>query len=263
MSARDVQTLELPARHRPVKAKDWDGSNVLGPCLVTADEFDAYDARPDRAGQRGALGRGPHSSMHHPFEDSSSTPRRAQALRRARSSARAQPPAARASSSTAGSTRRRDRDRIEGIGVLKTESDHGRPEQDHLKARPPEKENVMASVVAPILEGQGRRGEARRGDHRQDDAPLTPKRVTPSTRRRCPRRYPVLLPLRAVRRRKPATRPTRPATTSRSVFGSSCSTSRTSVKTTRRSTPEPMPMTETRLLLLRHGEAARTAATYP
>ena len=25
----------------PGKAKDWDGSNVLGPCIVTADELDA------------------------------------------------------------------------------------------------------------------------------------------------------------------------------------------------------------------------------
>jgi 2-keto-4-pentenoate hydratase/2-oxohepta-3-ene-1,7-dioic acid hydratase in catechol pathway len=41
VSARDVQTRELPIGMGPGKAKDWDGSNVLGPCLVTADELDA------------------------------------------------------------------------------------------------------------------------------------------------------------------------------------------------------------------------------
>ena len=34
MSARDVQTRELPVGMGPAKAKDWDGSNVLGPCIV-------------------------------------------------------------------------------------------------------------------------------------------------------------------------------------------------------------------------------------
>ena len=41
MSARDVQTRELPIGMGPAKAKDWDGSNVLGPCIVTADALDA------------------------------------------------------------------------------------------------------------------------------------------------------------------------------------------------------------------------------
>ena len=45
LSARDVQRAEMPVGLGPGKAKDWDGSNVLGPCLVTADEFDASDAR--------------------------------------------------------------------------------------------------------------------------------------------------------------------------------------------------------------------------
>jgi len=43
MSARDVQTQELPIGMGPCKAKDWDGSNVLGPCIVTADEIDPHD----------------------------------------------------------------------------------------------------------------------------------------------------------------------------------------------------------------------------
>src|SRR5437870_4355347 len=43
MSARDVQTRELPISMGPAKAKDWDGSNVLGPCIVTPDEIDPSD----------------------------------------------------------------------------------------------------------------------------------------------------------------------------------------------------------------------------
>ena len=39
MSARDVQRRELPVGMGPAKAKEWDGSNVLGPCIVTADEI--------------------------------------------------------------------------------------------------------------------------------------------------------------------------------------------------------------------------------
>ncbi len=42
ISARDVQVRELPLGLGPSKAKDWDGSNVLGPCLVTADEIDGF-----------------------------------------------------------------------------------------------------------------------------------------------------------------------------------------------------------------------------
>src|SRR5579863_6679765 len=45
VSARDVQTRELPVNMGPAKAKDWDGSNVLGPCIVTADELHADNLR--------------------------------------------------------------------------------------------------------------------------------------------------------------------------------------------------------------------------
>lgn len=41
MTARDTQRTELPIGMGPCKAKDWDGSNVLGPCIVTPDEIDA------------------------------------------------------------------------------------------------------------------------------------------------------------------------------------------------------------------------------
>ena len=43
--ARDVQLREGTGGVEPGKAKDRDGSNVLGPCIVTADEFDATDAQ--------------------------------------------------------------------------------------------------------------------------------------------------------------------------------------------------------------------------
>ena len=69
VSARDVQARELPVGVGPAKAKDWDGSNVLGPCIVTADELD-----PTHLGMtvrvNGELrGRDNTSGMHHKFED--------------------------------------------------------------------------------------------------------------------------------------------------------------------------------------------------
>src|SRR5205823_7153429 len=45
VSARDTQSRELPIGMGPAKAKDWDGSNVLGPCIVTADELDGQNVR--------------------------------------------------------------------------------------------------------------------------------------------------------------------------------------------------------------------------
>ena len=45
VSARDVQRVEMPVGLGPGKAKDWDGSNVIGPCIVTADEFDPHNLR--------------------------------------------------------------------------------------------------------------------------------------------------------------------------------------------------------------------------
>jgi len=69
MSARDTQTRELPVGMGPCKAKDWDGSNVLGPCIVTADEFDASDA-PMRVRVNGETwGEDTSAHMHHAFAD--------------------------------------------------------------------------------------------------------------------------------------------------------------------------------------------------
>jgi 2-keto-4-pentenoate hydratase/2-oxohepta-3-ene-1,7-dioic acid hydratase in catechol pathway len=69
VSARDVQARELPIGMGPGKAKDWDGSNVLGPCLVTADELDAADLRM-RVSVNGELwGEDTTASMHWGFDD--------------------------------------------------------------------------------------------------------------------------------------------------------------------------------------------------
>ena len=69
LSARDVQARELPVGMGPGKAKDWDGSNVLGPCIVTADELDA-SAVAMRVRVNGELwGEDSSASMHHTFAD--------------------------------------------------------------------------------------------------------------------------------------------------------------------------------------------------
>ncbi len=69
LSARDVQRVEGPVGMGPGKAKDWDGSNVLGPCLVTADEFDASDARMAVRVNGETWGESSSAEMHHSFAD--------------------------------------------------------------------------------------------------------------------------------------------------------------------------------------------------
>ena len=69
ISARDVQTRELPIGMGPAKAKDWDGSNVLGPCLVTADELDADGLRMEVRVNGERWGADTSASMHHSFAD--------------------------------------------------------------------------------------------------------------------------------------------------------------------------------------------------
>jgi 2-keto-4-pentenoate hydratase/2-oxohepta-3-ene-1,7-dioic acid hydratase in catechol pathway len=69
LSARDVQARELPIGMGPGKGKDWDGSNVLGPCLVTADELEASDLAM-RVRVNGELwGEDTSAHMHHSFGD--------------------------------------------------------------------------------------------------------------------------------------------------------------------------------------------------
>ena len=80
ISARDVQTRELPVGMGPGKAKDWDGSNVLGPCIVTADELDA-DGLAMRVRVNGELwGEASSAEMHHTFADMIAYASRSQTL---------------------------------------------------------------------------------------------------------------------------------------------------------------------------------------
>jgi 2-keto-4-pentenoate hydratase/2-oxohepta-3-ene-1,7-dioic acid hydratase in catechol pathway len=67
ISARDVQTRELPVNMGPCKAKDWDGSNVLGPCIVSADELDASDLRMTVSVNGEMRGEDTSAHMHHTF----------------------------------------------------------------------------------------------------------------------------------------------------------------------------------------------------
>jgi 2-keto-4-pentenoate hydratase/2-oxohepta-3-ene-1,7-dioic acid hydratase in catechol pathway len=69
MSARDVQTRELPIGMGPCKAKDWDGSNVLGPCIVTADEIEPYDVDLEVRVNGERWGGDNTKAMHHTFAD--------------------------------------------------------------------------------------------------------------------------------------------------------------------------------------------------
>jgi len=69
MSARDVQTRELPVGMGPAKAKDWDGSNVLGPCVATADEVDVNDLRLTVKVNGETWGGDTTARMHHRVED--------------------------------------------------------------------------------------------------------------------------------------------------------------------------------------------------
>ncbi|WP_033290477.1 fumarylacetoacetate hydrolase family protein [Amycolatopsis jejuensis] len=69
VSARDVQTRELPLALGPGKAKDWDGSNVLGPCIVTADEVDGTDLAMAVRVNGEEWGRDRSSTMQHGFPE--------------------------------------------------------------------------------------------------------------------------------------------------------------------------------------------------
>ncbi len=67
LSARDVQARELPVGMGPGKAKDWDGSNVLGPCIATPDEVDLERARMRVRVNGEVWGQDTPASMHHSF----------------------------------------------------------------------------------------------------------------------------------------------------------------------------------------------------
>ena len=69
MTARDTQRRELPVGMGPCKAKDWDGSNVLGPCIVTPEEIDAGDLRLTVRVNGEVWGSDTTKHMHHSFAD--------------------------------------------------------------------------------------------------------------------------------------------------------------------------------------------------
>ena len=69
MSARDVQRRELPIGMGPAKAKEWDGSNVLGPCLVTPDEIDLATLELEVRVNGERWGGDRVASMYHSFGD--------------------------------------------------------------------------------------------------------------------------------------------------------------------------------------------------
>jgi len=69
-SARDEQTLEMMGQLGPGKGKDFDNSNVMGPCLVTADELtDPYSLEMKVRVNGEEWGRGNSRDMHWKFED--------------------------------------------------------------------------------------------------------------------------------------------------------------------------------------------------
>ena len=69
VSARDVQIGEMRGQLGPAKGKDFDTGNVLGPCIVTADEIpDPYrlDMRARLNGEE--LSHGNSGDIYHSFE---------------------------------------------------------------------------------------------------------------------------------------------------------------------------------------------------
>jgi 2-keto-4-pentenoate hydratase/2-oxohepta-3-ene-1,7-dioic acid hydratase in catechol pathway len=69
MSARDVQRRELPVGMGPAKAKEWDGSNALGPCIVTTDEIDLDTLELEVRVNGERWGGDRISAMHYSFGD--------------------------------------------------------------------------------------------------------------------------------------------------------------------------------------------------
>jgi len=70
MTARDLQEREMRASLGPAKGKDFDTGNVLGPCIVTADELtDPYSLVLEARVNGELWGAGRTSDMHHRWED--------------------------------------------------------------------------------------------------------------------------------------------------------------------------------------------------
>ena len=69
ISARDAQMIEMPGGLGPGKGKDFDTGNVIGPCIVTADELDPYDCTMIARINGEEWSRGHSGSIHWTFED--------------------------------------------------------------------------------------------------------------------------------------------------------------------------------------------------
>lgn len=70
ISARDAQSSEMGGMLGPAKGKDFDTANVMGPCLVTADELpDPYNLTMIARVNGEEWGRGNSSDMRWQFED--------------------------------------------------------------------------------------------------------------------------------------------------------------------------------------------------
>lgn len=70
ISARDAQAKEMSGMLGPAKGKDFDTANIMGPCLVTADELeDPYDLNMIARVNGEVWGRGNTRDMRWQFED--------------------------------------------------------------------------------------------------------------------------------------------------------------------------------------------------
>ena len=70
LSARDEQSLEMLSNLGPGKGKDFDNSNPIGPCIVTADEIpDPYALEMIVRVDGEERGRGNTREMHWKYED--------------------------------------------------------------------------------------------------------------------------------------------------------------------------------------------------
>ncbi len=69
ISARDTQAMEMSAGLGPGKGKDFETGNIIGPCIVTADGFDPYNADMIVRINGEERSRGNSGDMHWKFED--------------------------------------------------------------------------------------------------------------------------------------------------------------------------------------------------
>ncbi|MEQ9397025.1 fumarylacetoacetate hydrolase family protein [Haliea sp.] len=70
LSARDWQRCEFQAPLGPSRSKDFDGANVIGPCIVTLDEIpDIYALEMTAQVNGEEWSRGNTRTLYHSFED--------------------------------------------------------------------------------------------------------------------------------------------------------------------------------------------------